>query len=288
MYKCYVCGKQFRGGNRIKPEIFWYEYLVNKQTYKDIGVRYGVSESTVKRKIRLITEEWQPDIPRKKGFLLLDTTYFGRNWGVLVAMEAQTGRVLHRKYISHERLMDYTECVSVIEQQGFIVQGMVIDGMRGLFQAFSPYQVQMCQYHQCAIIRRYLTTNPKLQAGKELLALSKTISGSTHDVFVKELNAWETKWTDFLNERSVNSITGKSHYVHKKLRSAKRSLNTNLPYLFVCQKDENKGLPNTNNKLEGTFTNIKKNLNNHSGMSKENRKRFIDGFLRHKEQPFAY
>ena len=44
-------------------------------------------------------------------------------------MEAQTGRVLHRKYISHERLMDYTECVSVIEQQGFIVQGMVIDGM---------------------------------------------------------------------------------------------------------------------------------------------------------------
>nr|MBP8945471.1 hypothetical protein [Paludibacteraceae bacterium] len=47
----------------------------------------------------------------------------------------------------------------------------------------------------------------------------------------------------------------------------------------------NYGLPNTNNKLEGTFTDLKKNLNNHSGMSKENRKRFIDGFfkVRHKE-----
>ena len=36
---------------------------------------------------------------------------------------------------------------------------------------------------------------------------------------------------------------------------------------------------NTNNKLEGTFTDLKKNLNNHSGMTQENRKRFISGFF---------
>ena len=34
-------------------------------------------------------------------------------------------------------------------------------------------------------------------------------------------------------------------------------------------------MPNTNNKIEGTFTDLKKNLNNHSGMSTKNRKRFI-------------
>ena len=38
-------------------------------------------------------------------------------------------------------------------------------------------------------------------------------------------------------------------------------------------------MPNTNNKIEVTFTELKKNLNNHSGMSKENRKRFISGFF---------
>ena len=38
-------------------------------------------------------------------------------------------------------------------------------------------------------------------------------------------------------------------------------------------------MPNTNNKIEGTFTDLKKNLNNHSGMSQENRKRFIIGFF---------
>ena len=42
---------------------------------------------------------------------------------------------------------------------------------------------------------------------------------------------------------------------------------------------EAEGMPNTNNKIEGTFTDLKKNLNNHSGLTKENRKRFISGFF---------
>ena len=37
-------------------------------------------------------------------------------------------------------------------------------------------------------------------------------------------------------------------------------------------------MPDTNNKIEGTFTDLKKNLNNHSGSTQENRKRFISGF----------
>ncbi len=79
MYTCHICRKQFCGGNRLDPKILWEEYLQNKQTYRKISIRYGVSESTVKRRIRTISEEFHPDIPKKRGFLLLDTTYFGRN-----------------------------------------------------------------------------------------------------------------------------------------------------------------------------------------------------------------
>ena len=43
-------------------------------------------------------------------------------------------------------------------------------------------------------------------------------------------------------------------------------------------------MPNTNNKIEGTFTDLKENLNNHSGLTKENRKRFISGFFYDIEQ----
>ena len=38
-------------------------------------------------------------------------------------------------------------------------------------------------------------------------------------------------------------------------------------------------MPNTNNKIEGVFTDLSKNLNNHSGLIEENRKRFISGFF---------
>ena len=52
-----------------------------------------------------------------------------------------------------------------------------------------------------------------------------------------------------------------------------------LPYLFTFQQKDCQGMPNTNNKIEGTFTDLKKNLNVHSGLSMENRKRFICGFF---------
>lgn len=67
--------------------------------------------------------------------------------------------------------------------------------------------------------------------------------------------------------------------LYRRLKSAVRSIDFYLPYLFTCQEEGCEGMPNTNNKLEGTFTDLKKSLNNHSGMNGENRKRFICGFF---------
>jgi len=57
------------------------------------------------------------------------------------------------------------------------------------------------------------------------------------------------------------------------------SIDFYLPYLFTFQQKGCQGMHNTNNKIEGIFSDLKKNLNNHSGMSLENRKRFISGFF---------
>ena len=58
-----------------------------------------------------------------------------------------------------------------------------------------------------------------------------------------------------------------------------KSIDTFLPYLFTYQRIDCVGMPNTNNKIEGVFTDLSKNLNNHSGLSEANRKRFINGFF---------
>ena len=54
-----------------------------------------------------------------------------------------------------------------------------------------------------------------------------------------------------------------------------------LPYieLTLFTFEEIDGMPNTNNMIEGAFTDMKKSLRNHPGMSAENRKRMINGFF---------
>lgn len=53
--------------------------------------------------------------------------------------------------------------------QEFIINAIVCDGRRGLLQLLPSIAIQMCQFHQVAIIRRYLTKKPKMQASKEFM-----------------------------------------------------------------------------------------------------------------------
>ena len=200
--------------------------------------------------------------------------------------DALSRKKLWRKYVQNERLIDYQEGIDFIQSNNYQVRGIVCDGFKGLTKQFSGFKVQMrctepvevCQRHQIDIVRRYLTRYPKLPAGKELYFLTKNITKLSEKEFVMQLVEWQEKWLGFLNERTKNELTGKTHFKHKKLRSAWLSIKRNLPYLFVFETV--KGMPNTNNSLEGTFTDLKNRLRNHNGMSKENRKRFIDGFLK--------
>ena len=113
---------------------------------------------------------------------------------------------------------------------------------------------------------------------------SKTGSSINHKTdeadFKKDYQAWKEKWKDAIGHKSLHK-DGKMHYTHQRLRAAMNSLNFYLPYLFTNQREDCKGMPNTNNKFEGTFTDLKKNLNNHSGLTQENRKRSSLGFSWH-------
>lgn len=111
---------------------------------------------------------------------------------------------------------------------------------------------QMCHFHQIAIVRRYLTKNPKHKTSQELLLLVKSSTTSNKQCFGKALDEWYDKHKDYLNERTTND-EGKSWYTHKRLGRAYHSLKRNLPYLFVYQQNQitHNTTPNTTNKLEG-------------------------------------
>ena len=77
--------------------------------------------------------------------------------------------------IAHEGVQDYVDAVRIIEERGYTIKGIVIDGMKSLFSEFSAYKIQMFQYHMIQIVRRYLTLHPRLLAARELKALVNNI-----------------------------------------------------------------------------------------------------------------
>ena len=85
---------------------------------------------------------------------------------------------------------------------------------------FDDIPVQLCQFHQVKTVSRYLTRNPKTDAGKALWRLALTLKNSRQSDFERNLQTWFEQYQSYLNERTFNIETGKSHYTHKNIRSA--------------------------------------------------------------------
>lgn len=210
----------------------------------------------------------------------MDTTYWGRNFGVMLFKDSLTKENLLKYYVKNETNALYIKGINELKSLGFDVIGIVCDGRKGLIQSFDNTPVQMCQFHQSAIIRRYLTKRPKLKAAQELMEVVDLMKQTDKESFVGALQQWIEKWQDFLNERTINPITNKSFYTHKRLRSAYRSLSNNLSWLFTWYDYIELNIPNTTNAIDGHFADLKNKLRNHNGLSMKRKMKFIDGFLK--------
>ena len=98
----------------------------------------------------------------------MDATYWGRNFGVLLIVDAYRKRLLWRKFLDKkETIADYLEGIEWLREHKFKILGIVCDGLWGLPQALAQYKVQYCQFHQVKTVGEYLTKNPQTDAGKE-------------------------------------------------------------------------------------------------------------------------
>lgn len=280
MYKCKDCGRQFRGGERRDKSQVITDYIEGKQTREQLAAKYGVSSKTIGRDLEGM--RYVQKISKDRQVVIqMDTTYWGRGFGLMAIKDALRKKVLWRKYVTHETIADYMEGVQWLRGKGFRIYGVVIDGMRGLAQALRPYPVQLCQFHQMLTVRHYLTQEPDLDASRELLELVNRITRMDKESFVREFGEWYDKHKDVVDERVHDRrIKRKTPpYMRPRLRSAYLSVKRNMPLLWTFQDFPNIGLPNTNNGLEGIFSDIKTKLRVHSGLSREHRKKLIDEYL---------
>lgn len=258
----------------------WKEYVWGKQTLSDLSCKYHRSKKWIEQQLNKATISFNK-LPKPQPIVIVaDVTFFTRGYGIIVAREPNLKKNLYWKEASAENPEIYWQARNNLEQQGFILKAVVTDGKKGVRAVFLDMPAQMCHFHQTAIITRYLTARPRLEAGKELRSVTLSLTRSSEEEFTKLLGRWHAKWKDFLKDKTVNPETKRWFYTHKRIRSAYRSLKTNLPYLFTYQKYPELKIPNTTNSLDGTFSYFKTMLRIHRGLKRAKRYKVICEILK--------
>jgi hypothetical protein len=113
--------------------------------------------------------------------LIFDATFFGRSQGVFVFRANKKN--LHWRFIESETLKEVNLGLDELDKQGYCYSSFTIDGRKGVIQLLKArYQgvpIQLCQFHQAQIIRRYLTCNPKTLCGQELKSIVSCLTLTT-------------------------------------------------------------------------------------------------------------
>lgn len=278
MYKCLSCKRQFIGGLRLSKEQIWKEYLYGKQTLKQLSEKYSKSQRTIQRLLSSVEVRVSQKVSRSI-VVVMDTTYWGREFGIMLFNDAWTSENLLKLYVRFETVALYRQGIQEIINKGYKVKAIVCDGRRGLLGGFGNIPTQMSHFHQIAIITRYLTRRPRNQASIELKSIVGIWPKTDKESFIGALNEWYDKWKEHINERSFDESKQKFRYVHKRLRSSYNSLIRNLKWLFTNYDHSELQIPNTTNSIDGLFVDLKNKLRVHNGLGYKQKQKMIDEFL---------
>lgn len=271
-FRCVNCGASSTHKNDtcsrdLKAFLLW---LLSKDRQIDMP---GKGRS-FRRKTKQFWNTWcLPDVVDEiHRVIYVDGIYITRNVVVLIACSDEY--VLSWYLARSENSRAWTALLSNIAPPEVVVT----DGGSGFAKAVKscwPHTaIQRCTFHAFSQVRRYTTSKPKLQAGKELyeLALDLLQIKTLHQAnwWVERYFQWCEFWSDYLEEKSY--VDGRVAYTHERLRKARRSLSTliNKGTLFTYLDPEltKEGpLPATNNKIEGKINGqIRSMLRNHRGL----------------------
>jgi len=280
-YECPFCGHRFQYKKRqkISRQKLWHEYTHGKQTLIELGEKHGHTPWWVRVRLDDCEASMPTDIAPQATIIVPDTTFWGRSYGVCVFRSWNLKRNIWWNEVPGEKVAHYQYGRKILEERGWTFIAAVVDGRRGLATVFKDIPVQVCHFHQMKNVTKYLTRRPETPAGQELRSITCTLPRSNEQEFTKLLSDWHKKWKDFINEKT--SVTGTKHwyYTHRKVRSAYRSLETNLPFLFTHQKYPELNVPNTTNTIDGYFASVKKKVAQHHGLRKDRRYKVISELL---------
>ena len=271
-YFCKFCNKKFQNTSKKKINIdsIRREYSEGKQTQDQIAHKRGRSRKWVCNTLKFeqILSGKNKDITPQETVLIIDTTFY-KQFGVMLFRSWDLKRNLLYKIVHSERNADYKEGVEELISDGWKITAIVSDGRPGLRKLLPSIPFQLCQFHKFQRITQLISRNPRLEAGRDLRRILFCLKQTDRESMTFFLKRWYECWGDFLKEKTLNIITGKYHFTHRKLRSAFFSIRRDLDVLFTFQ-DHYKvlNIPQTSNSIEGYFSHLNSKLNIHRGASR--------------------
>lgn len=98
LYKCKSFGRQFVGSFRLDDEVLKSEYIEGNQTLDQLASKYNVNKSTIWRRFKSMCHVHV--ISRHKEVVInMNTTYWGRNFGLMVIKDSFRNKILWHKFV---------------------------------------------------------------------------------------------------------------------------------------------------------------------------------------------
>jgi hypothetical protein len=281
-YQCGECHYRFQYKKRDTGAraVLWDAYTRGKQTLAELARTYKKSHVWVRNQLDAHEVASHVDCAPQPTIIVADTTFWGRSYGVCVFRSWNLKRNIWWGEVSSELMAHYHYGRKILEERGWTFKAAVIDGRRGLATVFKDIPVQTCHFHQMKNVTKYLTRRPETEAGKALRGIMLTLPHTDEITFTNILTAWEKQYHSFITEKTYVTGTKHWHYTHKNVRSAYKSLERNLPYLFTYQRYPELNIPNTTNTIDGYFAGVKKKVAAHHGLRKDRRFKVISELLR--------
>jgi hypothetical protein len=230
-FKCKQCGQLFCWLNisvRYNNRFVWFrKWVLERQTYKTLQRDSGLSKDTLQKTFYYFLDRAPvtPIIHHDNIHLRVDATYF-KQFCVVCYQDDLISYTQLFRFSDAERYEEIKEDLNNLLTLGLQIASITCDGHKATLKAIKKIMpsviVQRCLVHIQRMGLLWLTANPTYDAGKELRTLVLMIHRiETHNdkqYWIQSLSAWETKFKDFLKEKSYKPETGRYWYKHKLIR----------------------------------------------------------------------
>lgn len=162
-YRCKQCKSTWTNKSRKRrlTDKIWHDFVWNNQTVEMLSKTYHKHPNTIRTIIHNYQPEtinlasWSKKAKQAVKVVIMDTTYFGRNLGVITIIDAYTGHLLYFQPIKRsEVIQDYIDGLETIRKTGLYPEVCGIDGRKGLINAmeYRGLKVQVCLFHKALFL----------------------------------------------------------------------------------------------------------------------------------------